>query len=77
MLYLEDIEIDEDEKEFKGSVKFNGNTVSWNPSNIDSWELTFRYGNAIEEQQISCSKLQFDADGIEVEDALPVDSFQR
>ena len=68
-LYLEDIKIDDDEEEFKGSIKFNGNPVSWNPSNVDSWELTFPYGDAIEEQQISCSELQFDADGTKVEDA--------
>ena len=38
-------------------------------SNIDSWELTFRYGNAIEKQRISCSEFHFDADGTEVKDA--------
>ena len=38
-------------------------------STADSWELTFPYGNAIEEQRISCSERYFDADGTQVKDA--------
>ena len=65
-LYLQHIMVDDLRKEFKGSIKFNGNPVSWNPSNVEVWALTFPYGNAVESRTISCNELHYDVFGTQI-----------